>query len=318
MRSVCGAVLTVAIAASAIGLAPGEGAAQITPDSIRPYLVFRPVDESWFVAANRGKRMLLDIGRVDLEVRKDSAVAAAYRAAVAERAPIPVGTTFQLRGPWGSEMVTAQGVDTWNGRIVLVLQGSVAMDSLAQRTATVVASAARLAGPGSAGTAPSATSAAANASKPIASPCAREPLTPDEKKRVVVVRDSLVKVLRAAGLPPYPRLASRVTSESSEVTGCFDRARIALAVSLRTSTLEWTRQRLVLIDAKGAVRAVPVEDFRLKVHDLLHALDADGDGLDDLAAIGRAERGGATSILRYDRAARRFTRLASGFAWEDR
>ncbi|MFM8302395.1 MAG: hypothetical protein ACKN99_07635 [Gemmatimonadota bacterium] len=299
MRSVCGAVLTVAVAVGLIGFAPRDGAAQITPDSIRPYLVFRPVDESWFVAANRGKRMLLDIGRVDLEVRKDSAVAAAYRTAVAERSPIAVGTTFQLRGPWGSETVTAQSVDTWNGRIVLVLQGSAVMDSLAQRNATVVAS-------------------VTTAKGPVASACVREPLTPDQKQRVQVVRDSLVKVLRAAGLPPYPRLASRVTSESSEVTGCFDRAKIALAVSLRTPTLEWTRQRLVFIDAKGAVRAVPLEDFRLKVHDLLHALDADGDGLDDLAAIGRTERGGATSILRYDRAARRFTRLASGFAWEDR
>ena len=299
MRSVCGALLTVAVALSAIGLGSHDAAAQITPDSIRPYLVFRPVDESWFVAANRGKRMLLDIGRVDLEVRKDSAVAAVYRAAVAERAPIAVGTTFQLHGSWGSETVTAQAVDTWNGRIVLVLQGSAVMDSLAQRTATVVAS-------------------VTTAKGPNASACVREPLTADEKKRVQVVRDSLVKVLRAAGLPPYPRLASQVTSVSSEVAGCFDRAKLALAVSLRTPTLEWTRQRLVLIDAKGAVRAVPVEDFRLKVHDLLHALDADGDGLDDLAAIGRTERGGGTSILRYDRAARRFTRLASGFAWEDR
>ncbi|MBM3899335.1 MAG: hypothetical protein FJ362_04140 [Gemmatimonadetes bacterium] len=299
MRSVCGAFLTVVVVASAIGLAPRDGAAQITPDSIRPYLVFRPVDESWFVAANRGKRMLLDIGRVDLEVRKDSAVATAYRTAVAERSPITVGTTFQLRGPWGSEAVTAQAVDTWNGRIVLVLQGSAVMDSLAQRTATVVAS-------------------VTTAKGPNASACVREPLTADEKKRVQVVRDSLVKVLRAAGLPPYPRLASRVTSASSEVAGCFDRATIALVVSLRTPTLEWTRQRLVLIDAKGMVRAVPLEDFRLKVHDLLHALDADGDGVDDLAAIGRTERGGATSILRFDRAARRFTRLASGFAWEDR
>ncbi|MFM8603127.1 MAG: hypothetical protein ACKOC2_03420 [Gemmatimonadota bacterium] len=299
MQSVCGAALTVVVAASAIGFAPRDGAAQITPDSIRPYLVFRPVDESWFVAANRGKRMLLDIGRVDLEVRKDSAVAAAYRIAVAKRAPIAVGTTFQLRGPWGSETVTAQSVDTWNGRIVLVLQGSAVMDSLAQRTATVVAS-------------------VTTAKDPNASACVREPLTADEKKRVQVVRDSLVEVLRAAGLPPYPRLASRVTSASSEVAGCFDRAKIALAVSLRTPTLEWTRQRLVLIDAKGVVRAVPLEDFRLKVHDLLHALDADGDGLDDLAAIGRTERGGATSILRYDRAARRFTRLASGLAGEER
>lgn len=314
MRSVCGAVLAVTVALSAIGLAPRDGVAQILPDSIRPYLVFRPVDESWFVAANRGKRMLLDVGRVDLEVRKDSAVAAAYRTAVAERSPVPMGTRFQLRGPWGSELVTAQGVDSWNGRIVLVLQGSAVMDSLAQRTATVVASAAPLAGPATTGPAPS----AVPVTPPIAPSCLRAPLTPDERQRVQVVRDSLVKVLRGAGLPPYPRLASRVTSESSEVVGCFDRARIALAVSLRTPTMEWARQRLVLIDATGAVRAVPVEDFRLKVHDLLHALDADGDGLDDLAAVGRTERGGATSILRYDRTARRFTRLASGFAWEDR
>lgn len=316
MRSVCGAVLAVTVALSAIGLAPRDGVAQILPDSIRPYLVFRPVDESWFVAANRGKRMLLDVGRVDLEVRKDSAVAAAYRTAVAERSPVPMGTRFQLRGPWGSELVTAQGVDSWNGRIVLVLQGSAVMDSLAQRTATVVASAAPLAGPATTGPAPSAVPV--TVTPPIAPSCLRAPLTPDERLRVQVVRDSLVKVLRGAGLPPYPRLASRVTSESSEVVGCFDRARIALAVSLRTPTMEWARQRLVLIDATGAVRAVPVEDFRLKVHDLLHALDADGDGLDDLAAVGRTERGGATSILRYDRTARRFTRLASGFAWEDR
>ena len=293
-------MLTI-IAVGAVGSVPRLARAQVTPDSIRPFLVFRPVEESWFVAANRGKRMLLDIGRVDLEVRKDSAVAAAYRTAVAERSPVPVGTRFRLRGPWGSELVTAASVDTWNGRIVLVLQGTPTMDSLAARTATVVASA-EVSDKGS-------TSAAS---------CAREPLTPPEQQRVKVVRDSLVKMLRGSGLPPYPRLASRVTSASSEVTGCFDRARIALAVSLRTPTMEWARQRLVLIDAKGAVRTVQVEDFRLKAHDLLHALDADGDGLDDLAAIGRGERAGATSILRYDRAARKFTRLASGFAWEDR
>jgi hypothetical protein len=294
-------VVSIAALAGVIGLSPRTSAAQVTPDSIRPYLVFRPVDESWFVAANRGKRMLLDIGRVDLEVRKDSAVAAAYRTAVAERSPVPVGSTFLLRAPWGTERVTAASVDTWNGRIVLVLQGSPTMDSLAARTETVVASA-----------------EASSTGSATASTCAREPLTPTEQQRVKVVSDSLVTVLRAAGLPPYPRLASRVTNASSQVTGCFDRARIALAVSLRTPTMEWARQRLVLIDARGAVRALPVEDFRLKAHDLLHAFDADGDGFDDVAAIGRTERGGATTILRYDRAARKFTRLASGFAWEDR
>lgn len=297
--------MMTSLAVGAIGAVPRLARAQVTPDSIRPFLVFRPVDERWFVAANRGKRMLLDIGRVDLEVRKDSAVAAAYRTAVLERAPVPVGSTFHLRAPWGPERVTAASVDTWNGRIVLVLQGSPTMDSLAARTTTVIASAETPAEASGQGAVTAAT-------------CAREPLTLGEQQRVKVVSDSLVKVLRAAGLPPYPRLASRVTSASSAVTGCFDRARIALAVSLRTPTLEWVRQRLVLIDAAGAVRAVPVEDFRLTVHDLLHALDADGDGFDDLAAIGRGERAGATSILRYDRPARTFRRLASGFAWEDR
>jgi hypothetical protein len=293
------------LAVGAIGAVPRLARAQVTPDSIRPFLVFRPVDERWFVAANRGKRMLLDIGRVDLEVRKDSAVAAAYRTAVLERTPVPVGSTFHLRAPWGTERVTAASVDTWNGRIVLVLQGSQTMDSLAARTTTVIASAETPAEASGQGAATAVT-------------CSREPLTPGDQLRVKVVSDSLVKLLRAAGLSPYPRLASRVTSASSAVTGCFDRARIALAVSLRTPTLEWVRQRLVLIDTQGNVRAVPVEDFRLTVHDLLHALDADGDGFDDLAAIGRGERAGATSILRYDRTARKFTRLASGFAWEDR
>jgi len=198
--------------------------------------------------------------------------------------------------------VTPTAVDSWNGRIVLLLSGSAAMSKAVAGEATIVAAVTRAGG----GTVP-----------PSTTRCDRTE-NATLAARVPVVRDSLIRVLRAAGLPPYPRLASQLSTASSQVTGCFDGGRVALAVSLRTPTMEWARQRLVLIDERGAVQAIPVDDLRLKAHDLLHALDADGDGLDDLAAVGRTDRGGATSILRYDRATRRFVRLATGFAWEDR
>jgi len=54
------------------------------------------------------------------------------------------------------------------------------------------------------------------------------------------------------------------------------------------------------------------------VHDLLHALDADGDGVDDIAAVGRTMLAGGTTILRYDTATKRLVRLAAGFSWENR
>jgi hypothetical protein len=48
------------------------------------------------------------------------------------------------------------------------------------------------------------------------------------------------------------------------------------------------------------------------------AFDADGDGVDELAARGLATRMGAQSVLKLDPAAKRFSRFASGFAWESR
>jgi hypothetical protein len=284
----------------------------VRPDSVRPYLVFVPTGESWFVAASRGKRMLLDIGRVDLEVRKDSAVAAAYREAVAAASPVPVGTTFTLRAPWGVETVRARAVDTWNGRIVLVLAGSAAMDSAAQGRTPVTASAQReLPRAATAAASPSVESARAD------SACVRAPLVGPLADRVRVLRDSLERVLRAAGPAPYERLTRRMTVHSSRVTGCFDTGRVLLAVSLRANGAEWTRERMVMIDSTGRATPLAVDDLRFKAHDLLHAVDIDGDGVDDVATIGRTHRAGGTTLLRYDREKRRLVRLAAGFVWED-
>lgn len=327
----------VLLPAACVALAPAGGGAQApatTPpaqvsapatgktgaDSVRPYLVFAPTRETWFVAASRGKRMLLDIGRVDLEVRRDSALAAAYREAVAKASPVPVGTVFTLRAPWGTEGVTATAVDTWNGRIVLVLRGSAAMDSAAQGKTSVAASAFREAA-APRGSAPR--SDAGIVAPPVmagadgTAPCVRAPIAGELAARVRVLRDSLEQVLRAAGLPPYERLAKRVTVSSSQTVGCFGAARVALAVSLRASATEWSRERIVFVDTLGRAQGVAVEDFRFRVHDLLHAVDADGDGIDDLAAVGRAFRAGGTTLLRYDERKKKLVRLAAGFVWED-
>ena len=57
-------------------------------------------------------------------------------------------------------------------------------------------------------------------------------------------------------------------------------------------------------------------DLRFHAHDPLYVFDADGDGVDDLAARGLGDRSGGLTIMRLDLAARRFVRLVSGFAWE--
>lgn len=306
-------VAALALAARAEGM-EAQTPGVVRSDSVRPYLVFVPTGESWFVAASRGKRMLLDIGRVDLEVRKDSAVATAYRAAVAAASPVKVGTSFTLRAPWGVEEVRATAVDTWNGRIVLVLAGSATMDSAARGRAPVTASAYR-----AMSRLPVAPVAPAPAVPPMRgdSACVRAPLTGPLADRVRVLRDSLERALRAAGPAPYERLTRRMTAHSSRVTGCFDTGRVLLAVSLRANGAEWTRERVVMVDSAGRATPLAVDDLRFKAHDLLHAVDVDGDGVDDVAAIGRTHRAGGTTLLRYDRERKRLVRLAAGFVWEE-
>lgn len=291
--------------------ARAPAASRSPADSVRPYLVFVPRDETWFVAASRGKRMLVDIGRVDLEVRRDSALAQAFREVVAAASPVPVTSTFILRAPWGSERVRGIGVENWNGRIAIVLEGSATMDSAAALNVPMTATA-ELVRPSRDG--------GLRELGPLASPpaCDRAPVRGIYAERVQYVRDSIESVLRAQGGPIYERLARRVVTASSQVSGCFADARMILAVSLRAGAAEWVRERVVAVDTLGRVRALVVEDFRFRAHDLLHAVDADGDGIDDVAAIGRHFLAGGTTVLRYRPRERRLTRLAAGFAWENR
>jgi hypothetical protein len=273
-----------------------------TADSLLPYLVFVPVGQAWFTAAVRNKRMLVDIGRVDIDVRKDSARAAGYREAVEKRATVPLGTIFRLRGAWGAFDVKATEVDVWDGRIVLRVTGPPALDSIVRAISPVVATAFRT---------DSATSASADS-------CDRAtPLGPALVARLAEVRDSLERELRTGPQPPYERLRRRMTVAASQVAGCFGTARAALVVTLKAANAEWVRERLVLVDTIGRVTPMRVSDYRFRGHELLQAFDADGDGIDDLATRASTERGGATTVLAIDIKARRATRLAVGFVREE-
>jgi hypothetical protein len=304
-------------------------------------MVFVPRTQGWFIAAGRGKRLLVDIGRVDADLR-DSLRRDAYREAAQRLSPLPIGSLLRLRGPWGMEEARVTGFAVWNGRIVATLRLSPALESMVRKRQPLVGTALRLTAEDSAaavlaeslaswGVTASADSAAA-ASRADGGPVLAGALAPDStvatcrdtlpdllKERANLVRDSLDFELRLGAMPGHERLQRTVSISTSRAEGCFGSlGRVLVIVSLRTAANEYVRERMVALDDSGRVAPVRVHDYRFKAHDALYTFDADGDGIDDLAARGIAERAGALVVLRLDPAAKRAERIAGGFAWEAR
>lgn len=326
-------------------------------DSLAGRMVFVPRTQSWFITAARGRRLLVDVGRVDADLR-DTLRRAAYREAAERLSPLPIGSRLRLRGPWGMEDARVTGFDVWNGRIVATLQLSRTLDSLARRVQPLVGTALRVTPEDSAAavlaeslaawgvTAPSdsaalhaahtSAGAATRVTPGVAAAIGRDTLPaglavdsaaiacrdtlPDPlKERATLVRDSLELDLRLNAMPANERLQGTVSISSSRAAGCFGAlGRTLVIVSLRTAANEYVRERLVALDDSGRVTPLRVHDYRFKAHDAIYAFDADGDGIDDLAARGIAERAGALVVLRLDPAAKRAERIAGGFAWEAR
>lgn len=314
------AVIPIVLALLALS---STGAAQETPpvvdplvspmaDSLAPLLVFPPVTQRWFLAASRNGRLLLDVGRVDAETKKRPDRIPVIAALAGARGTIRRGDAFLLRGSWGREVARVAGFDVWNGRIVASLEASPAADSAAKARTPAVASAWRL----RADEAPPVDSA------PLSPACPRDSIAAALRPRITHVRDSLVRVVRALvpritvfqqARRPKPALL-RTTS----TVGCSEQPWVFVVASLRGENTEWVAERAVLLGPDGGSRAVRLDDLRFEGHEALRAFDADGDGRDDLATRAVAEASGATTILRWDAAARRFTRLAVGFQWEYR
>jgi len=277
-------------------------------DTIAEKLVFPPVTQSWFLAAARGKRMLVDIGRVDADVRRDPARLAAYKLAVEARTPFPTGTRFRLRGPWGADDATITGFDTWNGRIVATVATAPRVDSLAKKVEPLPATAQLV-------------DSASEAFTDTA--CVRGPLPPPLEERIKIIRDSLEQVLRMGEQPPYERLLKSLKSHTTMAAGCFPGGRAIVVATLWAGEYEWVREQVVLVDSTGALQPLRLRDYRFRGHEALYALDGDGDGIDDLATRGYGPFLGGTSVLRIvdgrtPKDPRRLERMATGFAWESR
>jgi len=275
-------------------------------DSIAQSLVFLPRNQKWFTAAARGKRMLIDLGRVDVEVRKDSARAHAYREAVASRSPLALGSHLRLHGPWGADDVEIAGFDTWNGRIVAVLRAPAHVDALARRVEPLPA-AARIAETETAAT-----------QTPVATPsCARDSIPPGYLERVLFVRDSLEQQLRLESVMPYDRLVPTITVKNTVAPGCFGEGRTIVVSSLRAGAYEVVREKIVMISDSGAVTPVRLVGSRWRAHEAIYAFDADGDGTDDLAVKGTSDRAGGMVIFKLIEGPR-LEKLVGGFNWETR
>ena len=221
-------------------------------------------------------------------------------------------------GGGGATDAVVTGFDEWNGGIVATLDVPPLVDSLARRKEPLVAVAVQVdtAAAADADTASDADTSAIADTSVVTDTCARDSASAELLARVQFVRDSIGAMLAADTAKLPERLKKGVALQASHVVGCFGPARVLLAVALRAGDYEYVREGAVLVDSRGYVTPLRVSDLRFKAHELLHALDADGDGVDDVATRGRTKRAGGTSVLRLNTKARRLEWLTGGFAWE--
>ncbi|HEU4719930.1 MAG TPA: hypothetical protein VFS59_01100, partial [Gemmatimonadaceae bacterium] len=272
-------------------------------------IVFAPSVTERFIVAARNKRLLVDVGRVDLEIKQDADLLELVRRVTARTGPLSRVAHVRVRGTWGEETDSIVGYDVWNGRAVAVLQASARADSLLKRNLPLVGVATRALASADTAVTPSPVNASGG--------CMRDSMPPALAARVALVRDSLVRWVADSVKSSYAR-GGKLTVRGDTASGCFGAWRAVVVVSARTPAFDWSEERTLLVTPEGKTAVSRLRDLRLRTHELLVAFDADGDGIDELAARGLAQRMGAQSVLKLDPTTRRFSRFASGFAWESR
>lgn len=285
-------------------------------DTLVRFSVYAPATQTTYLAAVRAKRVLVDIGRVDLEMKDKPARLDALKRVAAQLSPIAPGATFRLRHAWGTEDVKVSGYDVWNRRLVATVEVSPFLDSLAKATPTLVAAAELLVADSAAAPAPDVRAdTAARDSVPAAAPCVRDSAPPWLLARADSVRDSLLVEIAKRPIR-IPRLQQDARSYINRVQGCFGGPRLLVVASIRAGRYEYLSERMALVDDAGKAIGLNVKDYRFRVHDELRVIDVDGDGIDDIAALGSGRGVGGTSVLRLDPKARVLERAASGFGFD--
>jgi hypothetical protein len=313
-------------------------------DSISDRMVFLALTQTTYIAAMRGKRLLMDLGRFDGTIA-GAKQKRAFEAAAAVLSPVHPGDRFLLRGTWGPDTLTAavRGFTVWNGRIVALLALPPFIDSLAKTDTRMVALATKIVpdslksdsaradslkadsamravkvvAPGRVDTLKRSDSLAGQDSL-IASAlgCQRDSVGEALAIRVAELADSLAYVLEADTAKLTDRLKKTLKTQKSQAVGCFGKWRVILLVNQSAGDYEYVHQLGLVIDADGVALPLGVRDLRFKAHEVIRAFDADGDGVDDLAVKGRGNRIGGTVILKFVPERRRLEYVMGGFAWE--
>jgi len=268
-------------------------------DSIAATLVFELRTQRNYLAASRAKRMLVDLGRVDAPLKTPQRQRA-FQEAVKALSPVHIGDRFRLHGSWGQDDATVQSFDQWNGRIVGALAVTPYIDTLAKGKTPLVALAVR----------------ADSATPPVVDSCKRDSISAELTTRLSAVKDSMLTLLQVDTVKMVPRLLKSLHAQKVQTIGCFGKARVLLLVAQWAGDYEYYHQLAALADTAGKITPIRVNDLRFKVHEPIGALDADGDGIDDVALRGRAPRIGGTVILRLDPVKKRLDYVVGGFAWE--
>jgi hypothetical protein len=305
-------------------------------DSISDRMVFYALIQTKFVAATRGKRLLMDLGRYDgtLAGAKQKR---AFEEAAKVLSPVHPGDRFVLHGPWGEDSATVTGYSVWNKRIVATLALPALIDSMARSGVTLVALATKIVPDSARVDSARVDSARAPAPAPpaaVAPPdsivlpdsatvanaltpgCARDSISLELALRISELADSLAVVLEADTAKLTDRLKKSVKVQKSQALGCFGHWRVILLVNQSAGDYEYVHQLGLLVDTAGVAVPLGVRDLRFKAHEVIKAFDADGDGVDDLAVKGYGNRIGATVILHYSPERRRLEYIMEGFAWE--
>lgn len=312
-----------------------------TADSMSDRMTFLAITQSTFLAASRGKRLVVDLGRFDGTLR-DPKQRRAFDTAAKVLSPVRIGETFDLHGSWGSDSATVTGYALWNGRIVATLAVPPYVDSLAKAGVTMVAMATRYVVP----IVPDTTTVKADSSKPVRPPprpppppprpatgdstapaaadssarssgCNREAVDEMLALRIAELEDSLMVALQADTLKLTDRLKKSVKTQRSQAVGCFGPWRVLVFVNQSAGDYEYVHQIAVMVDTSGIATPITVRDLRFKAHEAIRAFDVDGDGVDDIAVRGRGNRIGGTVILRFDPKKKRLEYVIGGFAWEE-
>ena len=322
-------------------------------DSVSDRMVFLASTQTTFLAATRGKRMLLDLGRYDGTI-STAKQRKAFLEAAGVLSPVRLGDRFAMRGPFGADTATVTGFAFWNGRIVATLDVAPVVDSLAKSGATLVALARRIQAdstapdstadstalrpavppPPPAPPAPPPRPVKTDTSKVAAVPgaptplltaadsiaalgCQRDSISEPLRLRVAELADSLATVLEADTARLTDRLKKSLKTQQSQAIGCFAHWRVLLLVSQSAGDYEYVHQLGLVVDTLGVAMPLTVRDLRFKAHEFVRVFDADGDGIDDVAVKGRGNRIGGLVIFRFVPEKKRLEYVMTGFAWEE-